>query len=1401
MKPLPNILIVDDLIENIYLLEVILRKVKVRLITALSGIEALEKTRNVELALAIVDVRMPGMDGFELAVKINQERLKDKVPVIFLTASNFDETEVFQGYDSGAVDYMSKPFDNHILLCKINVFLDLYKQKQTIINDSLLLKASSDELTRLNNALKKSERRLSDIMFSMADWVWEVDEKGVYTYSSNRGSDLLGVSREEIIGKTMFDFMPSEEVERATAIFSEIMSSKAAIKDFESWNIGKNGEKICLLTNGVPILDESGNFKGYRGIDKDITERKCTEAALQESEEKFRSVTQSANDAIITADSSGIITDWNEGAERIFGYSEFEIDGKNLSVILQQEYRDLYLGNVEKILNGEDFDIVGKTLEINGLRKDGEEFPLELSLAEWETDSGRFFTGIIRDITIRKQSEEALKQISTRLKLAVQAGGVGVWDFDILNNTLLWDDRMFELYGIEKNRFIPAYRSWVNGVHPDDQKRSDEEIRMAIQGEKEFDTEFRICWPDGSIHNIRANGLVIRDSSAKPIRMIGTNWDITEQKSLEEKLKSSEINFRTFFETQNDLILVANMQGRIIYVNDLVSHKLGYSKEELYSMHVLDLNPAELRSEAEDIFGDMLGMKRDSCPLPLSKKDGTRIPVETRIWFGKWNGENCIFGLSKDLSSEQEALAKFNKIFDSNPALMAITTVPDGIFTDVNNTFLVKTGYSKNEIIGKSAAELGLFIEPKKQEAATTELGKNGLLNNLELQIKTRSGKILDGLFSGEIIESQEQKLFLTVMVDVSERKLAENIVRESESNLAEAQRIAHIGSWEWDMTTNIVKWSKEMFRVFDIDPETYDGSPLALIEVLHPDDVDMFTQNMNNNLSNGNSPSLEYRVIHRDGSIHSILAEGRMEYNQDEKPFRSIGTVQDITERKRAEKEIQQANIFLDSVVENIPNMIFIKDVKTLRYLRFNKAGESLLGISKEDILGKSDYDFFTKEIADVFTEKDNEVITLGKRIDVLEESVPTKHQGIRILHVKKLPIYNDKGDPEYLLGVAEDITERKKADQTLKVSEEKYRTMLNASPDGIFLIDFNGRITDVSEIGVELFGFDNKGELLGKHFMEFVPSEGKKIILDIITKTMNEGIAQNIEMRIRKKNNSLFLSEASSTLIQGADGKPFSFMIIIRDISFRKKMETKQIHADRMANLGEMASGIAHEINQPLNIISMVMDKILFETAKTDTVDVNFLKLKSDKIFENITRIRNIIDHVRAFSRTHDDYVLTAFDINTSIDNAASMIAEQFKHLGINLSLKLDRQIPQIVGNTYKFEQVIVNLLTNAKDAVIEKKSQQEEFIDLQIEIKTHQENRCLIVEISDNGIGIGNDDFHNIMLPFYTTKEEGKGTGLGLSICYQIIKDMNGTIDISSNKSNGTIIKLVLEIQTEK
>lgn len=184
--------------------------------------------------------------------------------------------------------------------------------------DITVRKRAEIQRDRALEVLRKSENRLRDIIFSLGDWVWETDEHGVYTYCSQKGIDLLGSSREEIIGKTPFDFMPPEEQKRVAGIFSEIAAKKAPIKDLENWNTGKNGERICFLTNAVPVLDEQGNLKGYRGVDKDITERRLAEEAMRQMEVRLR---QSEKMKAIGLLAGGIAHDFNNVLGGIIGFT------------------------------------------------------------------------------------------------------------------------------------------------------------------------------------------------------------------------------------------------------------------------------------------------------------------------------------------------------------------------------------------------------------------------------------------------------------------------------------------------------------------------------------------------------------------------------------------------------------------------------------------------------------------------------------------------------------------------------------------------------------------------------------------------------------------------------------------------------------------------------------------------------------------------------------------------------------------------------------------------------------------------------------------------------------------------------------------------------------------------
>lgn len=258
--------------------------------------------------------------------------------------------------------------------------------------------------------------------------------------------------------------------------------------------------------------------------------------------------------------------------------------------------------------------------------------------------------------------------------------------------------------------------------------------------------------------------------------------------------------------------------------------------------------------------------------------------------------------------------------------------------------------------------------------------------------------------------------------------------------------------------------------------------------------------------------------------------------------------------------------------------------------------------------------------------------------------------------------------------------------------------------------------------------------------------------------------------------------------------------FTDLISSALERIEVQKKLRHTERLAGIGEIATGIAHELNQPLNTISLGLDNILLAIKSGKATD-EYLDKKTKKIHENILRTRTIIDHVRTFSRDQDGYINSEFSINDSIRNAISLVAEQYNNHGIQLEQNLTDALPKVVGNTYKFEEVVLNFLSNAMHAVEKQKETAGMNYYGQINIRTLMENNTLILDVKDNGCGIPEHILNKIMQPFFTTKEEGKGTGLGLSIAYGIIKDMKGIIDINSSEGIGTSVRVLIPLQTEQ
>lgn len=285
MNQLPNILIVDDIEDNLILLEAVLSNINVHVIKAQSGADALEKARGIELALAIVDVMMPGLDGYSLTVKLNEERTGEKVPVIFLTAAFYSEDEVFKGYSSGAVDYIFKPVNKTILLSKVNVFLDLYNQKKIVKKDAALLKSSAVQLAWANAALKESEEKYRNYIDHAPDGVFVADEDGRYIEVNMAACRITGYSKDELLKMSVIDLLPEETVEEGMHQFRNLLETGSIKTDLMFKT--KQGLRRWWTLEAIRY-DETRIIC----FAKDITDRKHTEDELKNSLEQLHQLTK-----------------------------------------------------------------------------------------------------------------------------------------------------------------------------------------------------------------------------------------------------------------------------------------------------------------------------------------------------------------------------------------------------------------------------------------------------------------------------------------------------------------------------------------------------------------------------------------------------------------------------------------------------------------------------------------------------------------------------------------------------------------------------------------------------------------------------------------------------------------------------------------------------------------------------------------------------------------------------------------------------------------------------------------------------------------------------------------------------------------------------------------------------
>ena len=393
------------------------------------------------------------------------------------------------------------------------------------------------ERKQAEEELNASEEKFRSITEQTSDLIALTDSDGMITYASSASKDMFLLPPEEMCGHNFIEFLDETDIPKAFEHFSKSIEHGERVRNLELKMKRKNNQLFIgeLSGSNFRVGTQNGTIVNIR----DITERKNVAEKIREKDIQFRKLSANLPDLIFQftrrPDGSYCVPIASEGIRSIFGCSPEDVldDFTPIGRVIHPDDADRVTNDIEYSAEHLTYftcefrvQIPGKEIQWIFSRSTPEKLP----------DGSITWYGFNADITERKQAEEALKHLSARLSLAVKAGGIGVWDYDIVNNTLLWDDQMYELYGVNKNDFGGVYEAWRSGVHPEDVTRTDVEIEMAMNGEKEFDTMFRVVWPDGSIHTIRALASVLRDNDGSSIRMIGTNWDISEQRISEQEL-------------------------------------------------------------------------------------------------------------------------------------------------------------------------------------------------------------------------------------------------------------------------------------------------------------------------------------------------------------------------------------------------------------------------------------------------------------------------------------------------------------------------------------------------------------------------------------------------------------------------------------------------------------------------------------------------------------------------------------------------------------------------------------------------------------------------------------------------------------------------------------------------
>ena len=1260
--------------------------------------------------------------------------------------------------------------------------------------------------------LLKSELGYRLLAENVTDVIWTMDMNLQFTYISPSVTRQYGYSVEEAMASPIEANLTPSSFKAAMKVFEEEMAiEKMEKKDLfrprtlEVEQYRKDGSTVWSELEIAFLRDADGQAIGIVGVSRDITERKRAEEALRESEEKIRNIFESILDAIVVSDLEGHIIDENDAALRIQGYSsKEEVIGKSGFEFIAEEDRARAIQAAMKAAE----EGYGYISDVKFVSKDGIEHDTEATASLVRDASGNpiGFVSVTRDITEHKR---ALQESEEKYRLLIDnlVEPLTVYDF---NGLIL----LINVTGANNLGSMPedVIGKSLYDFFPDTADIYVERARRIFESGVGLEFEDEVPLPTGN-RWFYSNIQPIKDTRGKVISVQNISYEITERKRAEEALRQSEEKLRYVFESMSDGVTVADLEGKIVDMNEAQLRLFGFSnKEEGIGQNGFDYFAAKDRTRA--IEDAMKATELGYGPLheyTFLNKDGREYDGEASASLLRDSSGNPVGFVSvvRDISERrrvEEALReseeKYRTVIDhSIQGLVIAQGIPPRLIF-ANSSMAHILGYTVEELLSLSPEETRALVHPEDQniffQKYQDRLEGKSAPTQYEVRAirKDKSVRWVE-IFSTRI-ELQGQPSVQAAYVDITERKRAEEARRNSEETVLALLNAPKDPSFLLDVDGYVLALNQAAADIHGkpvdemVGTNIYNSLPaeLAKLRRQYQEQVVRSKQPVRIEESVGEASfyTTVYPVLDDKGKVRGVAVYA-----------------QDITERKRAEEELRDSEEKLRGILDSLQAGVVIIDAETHVIVDANPAAIEAIGSTKEMIVGNVCHKFICP------TEKGKCPITdLGKTVDKSERVlINASGENIPILKSVTNTILNGR---LHLIESFVDFTERKRAEKALRDSEEKLHAMFEAITDGIVVTDLRGIITDVNDVAANMSGLSRE-EMIGQDGFALIPREDRDKVVDQGKKIVRGEIGP---VRMEHEISPRIGSASTTNLVLGtmhdSDGNPTGFVAIAQDITERKRAEQERERLlekleDKSEELEQLVFIASHDLRSPLvniqgfareieqslqqlslsleeeDIPSALKEKLAAPIGEDITDSLNYILSSSSKIDSMLTGLLKVSRLGRV--------TLTIEKINMKDLMAEVVGSFEFQTREAGVKLEVGR-LPQCRGDRAQLDQVFSNLIDNAL-----------KFLDPKrpgiIRISGRKEDRQAVYTVEDNGVGIAPEHHKTVFQIFRRfAPMDTPGEGLGLNIVRRILERHGGKIWLESEQGKGSRFHVSLPIR---